>query len=184
MKLLRPLGLPLPWWAVAAFLLPLSPASLLLRPSQAQARVARRAPDFPLHLADKTRSLRHFEGQPIVLLLADSPKSRLFRRQVRELEKSYDHFASQRVLFLAAFRQPSAAPVPSNIPFVLAAQGPATCEAYALKGSFAIALIGADGNLDYQTDHDLNATRIREVLQNSFTVQEAARAKMPEGQAP
>jgi hypothetical protein len=89
----------------------------------------------------------------------------------------YDHFAASKVVFVAAFRDGSTAPVQSNIPFVVSPAGPAACDTYGLKGKFAVAILGADGNLDYQTEQDLHASRVREVLQNSFTVQESNRKR-------
>ncbi|MEY5025721.1 MAG: hypothetical protein RLZZ244_1249 [Verrucomicrobiota bacterium] len=151
-------------------------AALLLAPT-ARAEVVRPAPDFPLHGFEKSRSLKSFQGQPVVVLFADSPTSRAFRSQLRELESSYGHFASRKVLFVAAFRKHSADPVQSNIPFVLATSGKDACQSFAVQSPFAIAILGADGNLDYLTNKPLQANRIREVLQNSFTVQKALRQK-------
>jgi hypothetical protein len=141
------------------------------------AAVVRPAPDLSLQAGGRVRSLKSLQGQAVVLLLAESPSTRAFKRQVKEIEVSYDHFATSKVVFVAAFRDGSLGPIASNIPFVISSAGNAACQAYALKGKFGIAIIGADGNLDYQTDQELHANRIREVLQNSFTVQQSARRR-------
>ncbi|EDY15785.1 hypothetical protein CfE428DRAFT_6697 [Chthoniobacter flavus Ellin428] len=39
------------------------------------------------------------------------------------------------------------------------------------KQKITIAIIGKDGNLDYQTNQVLNANRVRDVVQNSYAVQ-------------
>jgi hypothetical protein len=137
--------------------------------------VVRPAPDFSVRIGENVKPLKGFQGQQVVLLLADSPSTRAFRRQLKELETAYDHFASSRVLFVVAFRNESAEPVASNIPFLNVSAGAAACASYGLKSKFGIAIIGADGNLDYTTEQEIHANRVREILQNSYTVQEAAR---------
>lgn len=158
-------------------LLPLLALGVGLLTGTTGAAVVRPAPEIALQFAERVRSLKSLQGQSVVLLLADSPSTRAFKRQVKELESNYDHFASGKVVFIAAFRDGSTAPVLSDIPFVVSPAGAAACEAYSIKGKFGVAIIGADGNLDYQTDQELHANRIREVLQNSFTVQQSARRR-------
>lgn len=155
-----------------AALLSLSP---LLHASPSLAEVVRPAPELSVRIGENLRPLKTFQGQQIVLLLADSPSTRAFRRQVREIETLYDRFAASRILFLAAFRSPTQDPVASNIPFLVSNPDPTLFERYGIKSKFGIAIIGADGNLDCVTAQELSASRIREVLQNSFTVQKAAR---------
>lgn len=150
-------------------------AAWLFSSPLSHSNVVRPAPDFSIQIGEKLKSLKAFQGQQVVLLLADSPATRAFRRQVKELETAYDHFASSRVLFVVAFRNESTEPVASNIPFLNASAGSAACASYGLKSKFRIAIIGADGNLDYTTEQELHANRVREILQNSYTVQEAAR---------
>jgi hypothetical protein len=154
-------------------------------PHTSQSEVVRPAPNFSVQVSSAARPIQKFQGQQIVLLLADSPSTRAFRRQVRELETLYDRFAANRVLFVAAFRTTAGEePVSSNIPFLLADSGAAVMEQYGVKSKFGIALIGADGNLDYVTERELRASRVREVLQNSFTVQQAARRSSNSSNAP
>jgi hypothetical protein len=137
----------------------------------------RPTPDISLVGFEKSFRLSQFRGQPIVLLLAPSPKHRTFRKQVRELESMCDRFLGSNVLFMAAFQNGSAGPIASNIPFLVATSGFSACESYGSQSRFSVAIIGADGNLDYQTRQLLHAGRIREVLQNSFTVQRSLRAQ-------
>jgi len=156
---------------------PLLALTLSLLIGSTWAAVVRPAPEIALQLGAKTVPLRSFHGQAVVALFAESPSTRAFKSQVKELETMYDHFAASKVVFVAAFKDGSSDPVRSNIPFVVSSSGTAACTAYDLKGKFAIAIIGADGNLDYVTEQTLHANRVREVLQNSFTVQQSARQR-------
>ncbi|WP_042726299.1 hypothetical protein [Chthoniobacter flavus] len=54
---------------------------------------------------------------------------------------------------------------PTTAPGVAAAYGVPD------KQKITIAIIGKDGNLDYQTNQVLNANRVRDVVQNSYAVQ-------------
>jgi hypothetical protein len=58
---------------------------------------------------------------------------------------------------------------------VVANQGPAVASAYGVQGDFGLVVIGRDGNVDYQTDEVRTGERLRDVVQNSFPVQAAAR---------
>lgn len=135
------------------------------------------APEISLVGSGRAVRLSQLRGQPVVLLLAPSPRHRSFRRQVRELELTYDRFSSANVLFIAAFEDNSVAPVASNIPFLVASFGSSTCQSYGAQSGFSVAIIGADHNLDYQTRELLRAGRIREVIQNSFTIQRSLRTQ-------
>lgn len=155
--------------------LPLLALSLCLLTSAASAAVVRPAPDFTVQVGDKSKPLSSLKGQPVIIVFADSPSTRAFKRQTAELETMYDHFAASKVVFVAAFKEASQT-VRSNIPFLVATQGEAHAK-FGVQRKFAIAILGADGNLDYQTDQELHASRVREVLANSFTVQQAVRRK-------
>jgi hypothetical protein len=138
--------------------------------------VVRPAPQFAFSTAaGESRTLKEIKGQPVLLLLADSPTRSAFRAQLRELEKAFDRLSIRKTLIIAAFRQDGGGEIRSNIPVTLLPDGARVCEAYGLKGKFAIALISQDGNLDYQTEQILNINRILEVMQNSYEVQKAAR---------
>ena len=154
--------------------LPLFLALAIVSGSIASANVVRPAPQvaFP-PLEGKARTMKSFTGQPMIVLLADSPDRKAFRTQLKEMEKSYDRLSIRKTIVAAAF-QKEAGEIRSNIPVITLPEGERACAAFSMKGNFAIALIGPDGNLDYVTDKILNINRILEVMQNSFEVQRAA----------
>ena len=110
-------------------------------------------------------------GQPVVLVIAPTPRSRAFRSQLGQLRKMYERYAAEKVVFIAAFTAARRAVIPSNIPFVFAADGPRVGFDYGGAEGFMIALIGKDGNLDYVTDRVLPAQRVFDVIGNSFVLQ-------------
>jgi hypothetical protein len=135
------------------------------------AQVVRPAPDFSFPgVGPKPQTLHGLHGQPVVLIIAPSPKDWLFQFQVYNLTKRYQEFANKQVIFVAAFTK-TAGPIKSNIPIVTANDGPAVASAYNAPKKFSIAIIGKDGNLDYQTDKILGAERVNDVIQNSYAVQ-------------
>lgn len=134
--------------------------------------VVRPSADFTFPGIGKMQSLKGVRGQPVVLVIARSPKARDFKAQVKNLEEIYLDFANKQVLFVAAFTTESSA-VKSNIPFLVANNGGNVAGAYGLtdKDKFSIAVIGKDGNLDYQTNKVLPSSRVRDVIQNSYAIQ-------------
>jgi len=121
----------------------------------------------------KGRDLSAFKGQPVVVLIARSPRDWSFRAQVGQIQKMYERYGADRTVFIAAFtEQPGV--IHSNIPFALAADGPRVAHDYE-AGKFAVAVIGRDGNLDYVTNRVLPAQRIFDVIGNSFVTQERMR---------
>ena len=140
------------------------------------ADVVRPAPQFSFTTASgQTQTLEGLKGQPVILLLADSAKRGDFRTQLRELESAMDRLAIRKTLIVAALKKDDAAEIRSNIPVTVLPDGAQVCDAYGLKTKFAIALIGPDGNLDYQTERILNINRVLEVMQNTYEVQKASR---------
>ena len=139
------------------------------------AGVVRPAPQVAFPPVDgHARTLKSFLGQPMIVLLADSPKRGDFRTQLKEMEKSFDRLAIRKTVVAAAFKSQGADEIYSNIPVINLPEGAKVCDAFALKGNFAVALIGPDGNLDYITNNILNINRILEVMQNSYEIQKAA----------
>ena len=67
----------------------------------------------------------------MVLFIADSPKTKSFRVQLEKSYDKYSQFASEKAIFVAAFRQGDG-PVNSDVPFSVALNGPAVAEAYGL----------------------------------------------------
>lgn len=135
----------------------------------ASANVVRPAPDFAIP-GVKAKSLKGLRGQPIVLLIATSPKNGDFKGQTKYLKEIYSEFASKQVVFIAAFTD-DAGVIKSDIPFVVANNGPAVAGAYGVTDKFNIVIIGKDGNVDYQTKKVLPPERVRDVIQNSYSVQ-------------
>lgn len=140
--------------------------------------VVRTAPDFGFAGVGGKKSLRSLRSQPVVLVIAKSPDSRAFRKQAKMLAPVYQEFASRGTLFIAAFSEKDGQ-IPSNIPFIVASNGPAVANAYGFKDDILVAVIGPDGNLDSVTHKLSTGLRVREVIQNTFAVQEAARKETP-----
>lgn len=138
------------------------------------AEVVRPAPqvEFP-SATGKPLTSKSFLGQPLIILLADSPSRGAFKEQLKEMQKSYDRLAVRKTVVAAAFLKGDSAEIRSDIPVVVLPNGERACSAFHLKGKFSIALIGPDGNLDYQTDKVLNINRILEVMQNSYEIQKS-----------
>lgn len=147
-----------------------------IRPLPRVPQIAKLAPDFTFRGA-QVHSLRGLRGQAVVLIIADSPRTGAFKKQLRNLEEYYSDFASRQTIFVAAFRkQESEVAVQSNVPFIIANNGPAVAAAYgAGNADMYIAIIGKDGNLDYMTSKKLPGQRVRDVVQNSYEVQTGSR---------
>ena len=142
----------------------------------ASAAVVRLAPDFSFPGAgNRSKSLRSLRGQPVVIVFADTPDNRAYRKQLKNLREIYSQFASRNVVFVAAFKNGSTEPVLSNVPFAIANNGAGVSGAYGVTTDFSMVIVGKDGNVDYQTDRPAPAQRIRDVIQNSFVVQDQAR---------
>jgi len=145
--------------------------SLVVGLSTAPAAVVRLAPDFSFPGAgNKAKSLKSLRGQPVVLIVAKSPKSGDFKAQAKYLREIYQQFASKQVVFVAAFTEQQGL-IKSDIPFALADNGAAIAGAYGVTDKFNIVIIGKDGNVDYQTRKVLPPERVRDVIQNSYAVQ-------------
>jgi peroxiredoxin len=136
----------------------------------ANAAVVRPAPNFTFPGIGKTKSLKSLRGQPVVLVIAKSPKTGDFKAQAKYLKEIYQQFASKQVVFVAAFTEETGV-IKSDIPFAVADNGPAVAGAYEVADQFNIVIIGKDGNIDYQTKKVLPPERVRDVIQNSFEVQ-------------
>jgi peroxiredoxin len=143
--------------------------------SSASANVVRSAPDFSWPGAgNKARSLRSLRGQPVVLVIAPSPRDGAFRKQVEWLKKTYSQLASKGTIFIAAFSQSEEGQIKTDIPFVIANNGPAVASAYSAQG-FQLVVIGKDGNVDYSTEKVRTPERIRDVIINNFEMQASSR---------
>ena len=151
-------------------LLVISTLSVLFS-SAGLADVVRGAPEFTwLSSGSRGQSLKSVRGQPVVLIVAQSPVQRMFRAQVGQLQKVYQLLGNEKALAVAAFTQQPGL-IKSNIPFVLAANPAAVAAAYGVTGPFAIFIIGKDGNIDALSDRVIPGQRILDVINNSFVVQ-------------
>jgi len=148
-------------------------ALLLAAGLAANAAVVRPSPNFSWEGASKT-SLRSMRGQPVVLIISRSARGRAFKKQIRNLEEIYQQFASRKVVFVAAIQEGEPM-VRSNIPFAIASDAGRVAGEFGVEGKFSIIIIGKDGNIDLQTDRVIPASRVREVILNSFENQAAER---------
>lgn len=142
----------------------------LLAALATEAAVVRLAPEFTFAGHGQKSTLKSFRGQPVVLVIAKSPRTGAFKDQVKLLKEIYQQFANKQVVFVAAFSEKQG-PVKSDIPFIVAENGGAVAGAYGVQDKFNIVLIGKDGNIDYQTRKVLPPERVRDVIQNSYAVQ-------------
>jgi Domain of unknown function (DUF4174) len=148
---------------------------LILSIAAGHGAVVRLAPDFGFPgPGNKVQTLKSLRGQAVVLLITKDPKSRAFKKQLKYLKEIYEQFASKQVVFVAALVE-GEGPVKSDIPFVVANNGAAVATAYGAQDGFNLVIIGKDGNVDYQTNKVCPPERVRDVIQNSFVVQESSR---------
>lgn len=141
------------------------------------ADIVRLAPEFSWQgIGNKRYTLRSLRGQPVVLIVAKSAREGEFRKQTKRLKEIYQEFAGRNVIFVAAFVE-QGGPIPTDVPFVVADNGPKIAADYGVSGPFGVIVIGTDGNVDMQTAKVVPATRIRDVIINSFPVQSQERNK-------
>ncbi len=140
----------------------------------ARAAVVRLAPDFA-YQGVKHSTLKSLRGQPVVLIVARSAKDGKFRKQAKRLKEIYQDFASRNVIFVAAFQKDEGT-IPSDVPFLIADNAAKITADYQVQGNFAVIVIGTDGNVDMQTSQLVPATRIRDVVINSYPAQAAERS--------
>jgi hypothetical protein len=135
--------------------------------------VIRPAADFGIEGVAKG-GLRSFRGQPVVLLITRSARDKEFRVEVNRLRQLYGQFSNEKVIFVAAIEN-GPQQVPSDIPFLTAANPAQVAADYGVTGRFAIAVIGVDGNLDLITGRVIAPERVRDVLFNNYEGQAIAR---------
>ncbi len=153
--------------------LALASALALATLAPAFAEPGQQAPDFAFAGG---KSLRALHGQPVVLIVAPSPRSRAFRKQVRRFEKDYGSFAARNTVFVAAFtRQEDDSVLRSSIPFVTARNGAELAARLGVTAPFALVVIGRDGNVDLQTTEVSGTFRVRDAILNNAELQTAER---------
>jgi hypothetical protein len=146
-------------------------ALLLVLTTTLPAIVVRQAPNINwIDSAGRQRALSALRGQPVIVLIAPSPRDRAFRSQLGQLRKMFERYAAQKTVFIAAFTQEGGV-IRSNIPFMVAADGPRVGYEYETPERFGIAFIGRDGNLDYVTSKVIPAQRVFDLIVNSFVPQ-------------
>jgi hypothetical protein len=144
---------------------------LVILTTTLSAIVVRQAPNISwLDSAGRQRALSALRGQPVIVLIAPSPRNRAFRSQLGQLRKMFERYAAHKTVFIAAFTQEGGV-IRSNIPFMVAADGPRVGFEYESSEGFGIAFIGRDGNLDYVTDSVVPAHRVYDLINNSFISQ-------------
>ncbi|MGA7213589.1 MAG: hypothetical protein WCE49_17300 [Terrimicrobiaceae bacterium] len=137
--------------------------------------VVRPAPNLTwIDSSGRQRALSALKGQPVVLLIAPTPRDRAFRSQLAQLKRMYERYAANKTVFIAAFTAEGGL-IGSNIPFAVAADGPRVGYDYEGSERFTIAVIGRDGNLDYVTNKVIPAQRVYDIIGNSFVTQQAMR---------
>ena len=135
------------------------------------AAVVRLAPEFTWQgVGGKNASLKSLRGQPVVLIVAKSARDHTFRKQAKRLKEIYQEFAGRNVVFIAALAENNGT-IPSDVPFVIANDGAKIAADYQVQGSFGVIVIGVDGNVDMQTSKLIPASRIKDVIVNSYPVQ-------------
>jgi len=141
----------------------------------AEALPIRPAPDFTWKDAyGKLQTLKSLEGKPVVIVISSNVKDWRFRLQMWEINGIYERLAAMGAVFVMAFTdQPGR--VPSNIPFIVASDGPRVGYLYNITKGNGIAIISKDGNLDYVTNRILLGRRILDVIQNTQVTQEQMR---------
>lgn len=149
--------------------------AVLLTGSLLNAAVVRPAPNFTWQGRPGANSLKSVKGQPVVLVIAKSPKAGDFKKQAKLLKELYDEYAARGVIFAAAFTQEEGQ-IKSDIPFVIVNSGAKIAEQLGIS-DFGVAIVGKDGNLDLISSKVQPAYRVRDVIINSYEVQAAERRK-------
>jgi peroxiredoxin len=139
------------------------------------AAVPRPAPEFLWSgVNGKVRRLRDLRGHPVVLIFAENPNQKMFIKQIKELNRRSKQLASRFTLFFVAFTRETGLIERTDIPFVILPDPGSVADAYRV-GDFGIAVISADGNVDYATDHVVTGQRILDIIVNSYAAQVHAR---------
>lgn len=173
------IGKLLRWTAVAALLVTVHTAraepKVKANPPIA-ANVVRLTPEVAwIGAGGKTYPLKNFRGQPVVILVGTSPDEGAMRKQAGRIESLYLQFAARKTVFLAAFTQTTGR-IQSDVPFAVAANGPAVAAAYQVPPTgLSVIVIGPDGNVDMVSNKVEGAQRILDVINNTFQTQAASR---------
>ncbi|MEO7932114.1 MAG: redoxin domain-containing protein [Chthoniobacterales bacterium] len=136
----------------------------------------RLAPDFSWESFNGTsKALSGLKNQPVILIIAPSPKSKVFKKQLKKMAPLYRQYAGREALFVAAFTSEPGV-VESDIPFLYVRDPQAVAASYGLNGEkFELIVIGPDRNMDLITNQLTSGERVRDVIDNSFPRQAVRR---------
>jgi hypothetical protein len=134
--------------------------------------VVRAAP--PVALANGRPSIQAFKGQSVILIYGNSPRTGAVRKQVKEVQRQFKELAGRQAVFVAAIES-NPELLASDVPFLLAKDPAVVRSSFGWNGSFGLAIIGPDGNIDLLTEKVTPGPRLRDVIQNSYSVQSATR---------
>jgi len=149
--------------------------ALCALPATARSNVVVPAPEFGwINAEGRAESASKFRNQPVVVLIAPTPRSWTFRSQVGQLQRVYQRLGATGAVAVAAFTNKGGT-IRSNIPFVIANDGPRVAALFGIEHGFAIAVLGKDGNIDALSTRVLSGQRILDIIGNSFVVQTALR---------
>ncbi len=149
-------------------------ALVILSLAASHAAPVRPAPDFPIpRMGANATLLKVLDDQPAVILFANSPTSRAFKKQVRLIENDYRFFAGRDVIFVAVFSEGGDGRVKSDIPFVVV-QDPTVAASYGIDKS-GVAVVAATNNLDLITSEYISGKELVAILDNTLEIQAAAR---------
>jgi hypothetical protein len=160
----------------AGFVLLIAASCALAEPVERKGpTVISAAPGFSGGTAEGyTLTLSSLRGKPVLLVIASSPKDRLFRSQVSDLRGRYERLAAHGMICFAAFTTEGGI-VPSNVPFLTVNDPAGVASSYGVTAGFAVAVIGKDGNLDCLSTKPLPGQRILDLINNNASVQEQLR---------
>lgn len=127
-----------------------------------------------VNAAGTTEDFQKLRGHSVLLFVVTGPRNWTFRSQIGQLQKVYQRLADTKTICVVAFTKTGGV-VRSNIPFVLAQDGPQVAARYGLTNRFTLLIIGRDGNVDFITSRVLTGQRILDIIGNSFAVQESLR---------
>jgi hypothetical protein len=144
----------------------------------AKSQIVRPAPEFYWQgINGAPRSLSSLGKQPVILIIAPSPRSRVFRKQLSDIERLYRQYAGRGAIFCAAFTE-KPGEVESNIPFLYVLDPESVASNYGVgHHKFLIAVIGPDRNLDLLSWERTGSGRLRDVIDNGYVMQSVRRSR-------
>lgn len=112
------------------------------------------------------RSSRSFQGQPVVMIVANRPDQGSVRGQAKRLERQYRDFAGLQTVFIAAMTEQGGR-IESNIPFAYAADPLGLANQLGATGDFTLYVVAKDGSVIEQTNKVLSGQRVLDLIVNS-----------------